>query len=154
MDAQFQGTGIPLPATAILDYMYGVAAYKRWMTEPGQGVVENHYREHYASIPEPPRRPPSHDGDPSSEEPHDLKKDSNHRLPTSPQRRRNPLHKEGGCNGESSAGGQHECLSEELHHKRRVEEEAREASRSKVVEWIKNYGRRCSVRSSVCDGLR
>ena len=28
VDALFGGTGVPLPSTVILDYLYGIAAYK------------------------------------------------------------------------------------------------------------------------------
>ncbi|KAI0256171.1 hypothetical protein BJV78DRAFT_1169751 [Lactifluus subvellereus] len=65
MDAQFQGTGIPLPPAIILDYLYGIAAYSCWRSRQGDGdvhtVMKSYRREHYANI--PPRMPPSNDDD-------------------------------------------------------------------------------------------
>jgi hypothetical protein len=36
IDALFQGTGHPLPPAIILDYSYGVAAYKCWRSRQGE----------------------------------------------------------------------------------------------------------------------
>lgn len=54
VDAVFQRTP---PSAIILDYMYGVAAYKIWGSKPGCNVIEKYYNEHYAQIPVPPHRP-------------------------------------------------------------------------------------------------
>lgn len=59
VDAVFGGTSVSLPPAVILDYMFGVAAYKRWGTMQGRSVVESYHLEHYAPIPLPPRRPSS-----------------------------------------------------------------------------------------------
>ena len=60
MDAQFQATH-SLPHRVILDYVYGVTAYKLWSHHPGEsdahGVVKDYRREHYKDITPPP--PPS-----------------------------------------------------------------------------------------------
>ena len=53
VDALFGGTGVPLPSTFILDYMYGIAAYKAWRSEHDDGFKQmNAYREdHFVKIP-------------------------------------------------------------------------------------------------------
>ena len=55
VDALFGGTGVPLPSTVILDYMYGIAAYKAWRSERGDGFnqMKAYRKEHYAKIPPP-----------------------------------------------------------------------------------------------------
>ena len=59
VDALFGGTGVPLPSTVILDYIYGIAAYKAWRSKRGDGFNQmNAYRnEHYAQIPPPSPAP-------------------------------------------------------------------------------------------------
>ena len=56
VDALFRGEGIPLPSTIILDYLYGIAAYKAWRSERGDSFDQmNAYRNvYYAQIPPPP----------------------------------------------------------------------------------------------------
>jgi hypothetical protein len=58
IDALFQGTKISLPPAIILDYMYGVAAYKRWRSsqidDEVHNIMKSYHREHYAGIPVPP----------------------------------------------------------------------------------------------------
>ncbi|KAI0256175.1 hypothetical protein BJV78DRAFT_1169769, partial [Lactifluus subvellereus] len=67
MDAQFQGTEIPLPPAIILDYLYGIAAYNRWRSRQSDDdvhtVMKSYRREHYADI---PRMPPSNNDDDAS----------------------------------------------------------------------------------------
>ena len=59
VDALFQGEGVPLPSTVILDYIYGIAAYKAWRSKRGDGFNQmKAYNEHYAQIPPPPPAPP------------------------------------------------------------------------------------------------
>ena len=60
VDALFGGTGVPLPSTVILDYHYGIAAYKAWSSKRGDGFnqMKTYRNEHYAQIPPPP--PSSH----------------------------------------------------------------------------------------------
>jgi hypothetical protein len=67
-DARITGTGISPPSTVILDFTYGVAAYRRW----GGGqeikeVMQQRFAGCYKSIPIPPASPHSSDGDSSSE---------------------------------------------------------------------------------------
>ena len=59
VDALFRGEGVPLPDTVILDYLYGVAAYKAWRSNHGDGFNQMRaYRDkHYANIPPPPAAP-------------------------------------------------------------------------------------------------
>jgi hypothetical protein len=62
VDALFRGEGVPLPSTVILDYHYGIAAYKAWRSKRGDGFnqMKAYRNEHYAQIPPPPPAPPSH----------------------------------------------------------------------------------------------
>jgi hypothetical protein len=63
VDVLFGGTGVPLPSTVILDYIYGITAYKAWRSKRGDGFDQmKAYRyKHYAHIPPPPPRPSSPD---------------------------------------------------------------------------------------------
>jgi len=60
VDALFGGEGVPLPSTVILDYIYGIAAYKAWRSKRGDGFNQTkaYLNEHYAQIPPPPPAPP------------------------------------------------------------------------------------------------
>jgi hypothetical protein len=140
VDAVFQGTP---PSAVILDYMYGVAAYKYWGSKLGRSVVERYYLEHYAQIPAPPRRPSSNSQSNSSF--NDLD-NPNNPSPTSPQEghHRSPkmaktmaktmdelnlvLMLLQGTTPEEVANKREKEIKEE-------EEKAQEASRSKVMEW-------------------
>ena len=44
VDALFRGEGVPLPSTVILDYHYGIAAYKAWHSKHGDSFNRNAYR--------------------------------------------------------------------------------------------------------------
>jgi hypothetical protein len=59
VDVLFRGEGVPLPDTVVLDYFYGVAAYKAWRSHFGGGFdkVKAYRNEHYAKIPPPPPQP-------------------------------------------------------------------------------------------------
>ncbi|KAF8347149.1 hypothetical protein F5887DRAFT_1131423 [Amanita rubescens] len=77
-DALIIGTGTSLPSTVILDYMYGVAAYRCWGSgQDIEEVMEQRFAEHYKSIPIPPAPPYSSDSDSFSE--HDHPNDGNRR---------------------------------------------------------------------------
>ena len=68
-------TGISPPSTVVLDFMYGVAAYRCWHS--GQDineVMQHHFIKHYESIPIPPASLPSSNSD-SSPESDDLDND-------------------------------------------------------------------------------
>ena len=60
VDALFRGEGVPLPSTVILDYLYGIAAYKAWRSKRGDGFnqMKAYRNEHYAQIPPPPSPQP------------------------------------------------------------------------------------------------
>ncbi|KAK2464149.1 hypothetical protein APHAL10511_003842 [Amanita phalloides] len=67
-DARINGTGISPPSTIILDFMYGVAAYRHWgIGQDINEVMQHHFTEHYNSIPIPPASPHSSDDDSSPE---------------------------------------------------------------------------------------
>ena len=63
VDALFGGTGVQLPSTVILDYLYGIVAYKAWRSKRGDGFdqMKAYRNEHYAQIPLLPPRPSSPD---------------------------------------------------------------------------------------------
>jgi hypothetical protein len=76
-DACMAGTGISPPSTVVLDFMYGVAAYRRWGSgQDIKEVMQQRFAEHYESIPIPPASPHSSDGD-NSPEPDDPDDDDN-----------------------------------------------------------------------------
>ncbi|KAN0130740.1 hypothetical protein V8E53_011415 [Lactarius tabidus] len=55
VDAQFRGSGLgallPLPPSIILDYVYGVAAYRMWRSDKRvHDVMSTYHREQYADI--------------------------------------------------------------------------------------------------------
>ncbi|KAI0252791.1 hypothetical protein BJV78DRAFT_1281379 [Lactifluus subvellereus] len=165
VDAQFQGTGIPLPPAIILDYLYGIAAYNCLRSRQGDGdvhsVMKSYRREHYADI--PPRSPLGNNDDnpPSKEEddPSDPDYDPNHGSsqeqvdahgpdpPTSLQRRPYTSIRRGGVMATAMDELNSVLMSlqgitpQEVANRRekRMEEElrAQEASRSKVMEWMK-----------------
>ena len=62
-DVQFLGRdrSLPLPPDIILDYMYGVAAYKLWRSDPQivDEVMSTYHREQYTDIPLLPQRSPN-----------------------------------------------------------------------------------------------
>jgi hypothetical protein len=156
----FQGTGNSLPPDIILDYMYGVAAYKRWRS--GQdgpevhGAMEIYRVAHYVDIPIPPR-PRSDDEDeddhPSSEEKDDHKDPSYNpndgsAAATSLQRRRYQSERGGEVMARAmdelntvlmSICGTTPQEAAERSEKRVGEEElkAREVGRSKVMQWMR-----------------
>ena len=53
VDASFQGTDNTTPPIVLLNFVYGVATYKRWKSLPGVGIVEAYFAEHYKDIPRP-----------------------------------------------------------------------------------------------------
>jgi hypothetical protein len=64
VDAQFRGSGLgallPLPPSIILDYVYGVAAYRMWRSDKRvHDVMSTYHREQYAGIPSLPRPSPT-----------------------------------------------------------------------------------------------
>jgi len=67
-DARIAGTGISPPSTVILDFMYGVAAYRCWGSgQDIEQVMQQRFAEHYRDIPIPPAPLLSSDSDSSSE---------------------------------------------------------------------------------------
>ena len=62
-DVRFSGADhtLPPPPDIILDYMYGVAAYKLWRSDPNSvdEALSTYHREQYRDIPLLPRRSPS-----------------------------------------------------------------------------------------------
>jgi hypothetical protein len=55
VDALFQGEGGSPPSTVILDYVYGVAAYRSWRSQRGDAIMDDYRQTHYANItPLPP----------------------------------------------------------------------------------------------------
>jgi hypothetical protein len=145
-DAHIVGTGIPPPSTVILDFMYGVAAYRRWGSgQDMREVMWHRFTEHYESIPILPASLPSSDGN-SSPESDDLDDDDEYK----PNRRpRN--HTSNMSNGMLRAmdnvltlsvllkGTTPELMAAERQRREEAEElHAREASRVKVQQWMQS----------------
>ena len=68
VDALFDGTKLSLPPAIILDYMYGVSAYKCWRSRQGgddiHSTMKSYQIEHYKNI--PPGPPLPHDDPPQA----------------------------------------------------------------------------------------
>jgi hypothetical protein len=149
VDALFRGTrsSAGLPSAVILDYIYGIAAYKAWRSRRDAGFDQMRaYRdEHYAQIsPPPPPPPPSSQDDDTdvTPGPDDLNDPNYEPLPS--RKRYTPTRRSGleeamdelnmflmhihGITPEMAA----ERNQKEIE---REEQAAQEASRSKVMEW-------------------
>jgi len=150
IDALFQGTehSLPLPPDIILDYIYGIAAYKCWSSRKDDihSVMKSYRTEHYAHIPVLSHKPPSNDSDDAPEP--DEPRDTDHPTPASRQRRYTSTR-----TGDVMAKAMDELNLVLMHlsgttpeevanrRKKRMEEEervAQETSRSKVMEWMKH----------------
>ncbi|KAH9031358.1 hypothetical protein EDB85DRAFT_2089810 [Lactarius pseudohatsudake] len=146
IDALFNGPDrslLPRPHDIVLDYMYGVAAYKRWKSTAGiHDVMKSYYEAHYANIRPLPRKLPS-DGSDDAPEPDDPRgTDYN------PRKRHHPSTSRGDVMGEAIDdlnlvlmfinGTTPEEVAERM-EKRMEEEEraAQERGRSKVTEWMR-----------------
>jgi hypothetical protein len=150
VDALFRGEGVPLPSTVILDYLYGIAAYKAWRSKSGDGFnqMKAYRNEQYAQIPPPPRAPPDGIDDTDATSGPDNHKDSDYK-PPQPRKRYAPTRRSGleeamdelnmvlmyihGITPEMAA----ERRQKELEREERA---AQEASRSKVMEWRNHLG--------------
>jgi hypothetical protein len=147
-DARIAGTGISPPSTIILDFTYGVAAYRRWGS--GQAikeVMQHRFDERYESIPIPPASPHSIDDD-SSPESDDLD-DDDECIPNRRPRGRNHSSKRSDEMFRAMddvlllsmlvKGTTPELVAAERQKREEAEElRAQEASRAKVQEWIQS----------------
>ncbi|KAI0289893.1 hypothetical protein B0F90DRAFT_1791095 [Multifurca ochricompacta] len=135
-DACMAGTGILPPSTVILDFMYGVAAYRRWGSgQDIKEVMKQRFAECYKSIPIPPASPHSSDSDSSSES----------RQPR--ERNHNPNMSDGMLRAMDNVlalsmlvkGTTPELMAIERQRQEEAEELcAKEASRVKVQEWMQS----------------
>ena len=147
-DARIAGTGISPPSTVVLDFLYGVAAYRRWGSgQDIKEIMQHHFTEHYKSIPIPPASLPSSDGD-SSPESDDLDDDDKYK-PNRPPRGRN--HSSNMSDGMLRAmdnvltlsmllkGTTPELMATERQRREEAEElRAKEASQVKVQQWMQS----------------
>ncbi|KAF8331187.1 hypothetical protein F5887DRAFT_1274000 [Amanita rubescens] len=142
-DARITGTGTSLPSTVILDYMYGVAAYRRWGSgQDIEEVMEQRFSKHYKSIPMPPASPYSSDSDSFSEP--DDPNDGNRR----PRRRNHSAKLSDGMLRAMDKvlalsmllkGTTPEMMAAERQRREEAEELcAKEASRVKVQQWMQS----------------
>jgi len=161
-DALIAGTGISPPSTIVLDYMYGVAAYRRW----GSGhhimaVMEHCFTEHYRSIPIPPASPPSSDDDSS----YDLDdNDEEHKHHRRPRRRNHHSHTSDGMLRAMDdilglsmllKGTTPELIAVERQRREEAEESrAKEASRVKVQRWMQGSTLNSDIESNASHTTR
>ena len=143
VDAVFEGTGVPLPSTIILDYVYGIAAYKVWSSNRGDGGFDQmkaYGDRHYTQIrPLPPSSPDVDNDVPSGP-------DDGNDTDYPPKRRKH--------HASTRRGGREETMDElnmflmHIHgitpemaaerNQKKIELEervAQEAGRNKVMEW-------------------
>ena len=146
-DARIAGTGMSPPSAVILDFMYGIAAYRRWGSgQDIKEVMQQRFAQRYKSIPIPPASPPSSDSD-SSSEPDDP--DDDDYIPNRQLRGRN--HSSNMSDGMLRAmvnvlalsmllkGTTPELMAKERQRPEEAEELcAKEASRVKVQQWIQS----------------
>ncbi len=146
VDANFQGTN-STPPIVLLNFVYGVAAYQRWQSRPGIGIIEKYFKDHYKQIPVPPRRAPSSEKGSSFDEQDDLEKD--------PTYRQKGRHHTEGRKGRHHTSAREKAIDDldlvfmflrgttpeeaAIRREERLKEEeqvAQEAGRRKVMEWI------------------
>jgi hypothetical protein len=152
VDAVFRGEGVPLPSTVILDYLYGVATYKAWRSERGDGFnrMRAYRNEHYTQI--PPPLPPDNTDDPDDTSGPD---DPNDDYKPPATRKRYPTTRRSGLEETMDELNMvlmyiHGITPEMAAERRqkeieREERAAQETSRSKVMEW-RNRNRLSSSR--------
>jgi hypothetical protein len=63
LDILFQGTGTPPPSDIIIDYMYGIAAFKCWGIEASREILQTYYESHYKPVLRTPNPHNGTDGD-------------------------------------------------------------------------------------------
>jgi hypothetical protein len=146
VDALFQGDGGLLPPTVILDYFYGVAAYRLWKNQGDDvvNIMNNFHQANYAHIPQVPRALPDDtnndtSGPDNSADP-DYAPTPSRIRPTS-SRRRNECDMMDAMDELNVVLMYINGITPEMAAERRqkeIEQEeraAREASRGKVMEW-------------------
>ncbi|KAK0490320.1 hypothetical protein IW261DRAFT_1387622 [Armillaria novae-zelandiae] len=142
-DARMTGSDNPPVSTIILDYVYGVAAFKRWAGGPGvEKMMQERFEVHYKSIPRLPR--------PSSPEFSDNDISDDHHNDTSVTGSKHRRHHR--CHAPDSMlhamdtvlalsmyikGNTFESLAAERErHMKEAELREREAGSAKVKEWL------------------
>lgn len=145
-DARIAGTGISPPSTVILDFMYGVAAYRCWGSgQDIEEVMQQRFAEHYENIPIPPASLPSSDGDSSSESVDDDDEYKPNRRPRGRNHRSNMS--DGMLRAMDNVlalsmllkGTTPELMAAERQRREEAEElRAKEASRVKVQQWMQS----------------
>ena len=132
VDALFRGEGVPLPFTVILDYLYGIAAYKAWGSRRSDGFIrmKAYRKEHYVDIPPPPA---------PADDTGDTDKDPDYKSPQPRKRKKSGLEEtmdELNMVLMYMHGITPEMAGERRQKEIELEERAvQEASRSKVMEW-------------------
>jgi hypothetical protein len=138
VDANFQGTDDTTPPIVLLNFIYGVAAYKRWKSPPSVGILNayfaEHYAEYYKTIPVPPPQGPSGESEGPSDEQDDpndsdyVPEDTNSTVEAMDELNMVLMYLSG-ITPEEAAIRREKRLEEE-------EQMAQEAGRRKVMEWI------------------
>jgi len=136
VDANFQGTDDTTPPIVLLNFLYGVATYKRWKSPPGVDIINayftEHYAEHYKTIPVP-QAPSGESESPSDEQDDPNDPDCVPEDTTSMDEAIDELNMVlmylSGITPEEAAIRREKQLEEE-------EQMAQEAGRGKVMEWI------------------
>jgi hypothetical protein len=146
-DARIAGTGISPPSTVILDFMYGVAAYRCWGSgQDIKEVMQQRFAERYKSIPIPPGAPHSSGSNGSSRS--DDTGDGDYNPKRQPRgRNHSPKRSDKMLRAMDNVlalsmllkGTTPELMAEERQRQEEVKElRAKEASRVKVQQWIQS----------------
>ena len=149
VDALFRGEGVRLPSTVILDYLYGLAAYKAWHSDDSFNQMKAYRNRYYASIPPLNPAPPEDVMDDGVSSGPDDPNDSYYK-PPQPRKRYTPKRRSGleeamdelnmflmyihGITPEMAAERRQKEIEQE-------ERAAQEASRSKVMKVEETSGR-------------
>ena len=137
LDACITGTGTPRPSTIILDYMYGVAAYRRWGS--GQEIKElmqERFTECYESIPMPPAPPHTSDDSYQRKRHSDMSPEMLQAM--------DDIH----ALSMLIKGTTPELMAAERQRRAEAEESrAKEASKAKVQQWMQNSESVCFIRA-------
>ena len=128
VDACMRGTGTPRPSTIILDYMYGVAAYRCWGSgQEIREVMQQRFTKCYEPIPLPPSPPDTSDDGNQRKKHSDV---SSEMLQAMDDIRALSMLVKGTTPELMAAERQRQAETEELR--------AKEASKVKVQQWMQN----------------
>ncbi len=140
LDILFQGTGNSPPSVVILDYMYGVAAFKSWGKETSRKMLETYYESHYKPLLLAAPNPQSSDDGNDGDDPRDYDLDTSQQHYSSTGRGTEMARAMDKLNAvimSLKGTSPQEAAKREEERMEEEEQIARRASQSKVMEWMR-----------------